>query len=86
MDGFENGPYSPESYDAAAITLLAMEAAKTTTGADVSKVMFDVTNAPGMKSCRVSWLRVWKSQRWRHQLRGCDCPRIDRCWRISRLP
>ena len=47
MDGFENGPYSPESYDAAAMVLLAMEAAKSTNGADVSSVMFDVANAPG---------------------------------------
>ena len=47
MDSFENGPYSPESYDAAAMVLLAMEAAKSTNGADVSKVMFDVANAPG---------------------------------------
>jgi len=47
MDGFDNGPYSPESYDAAAMVLLAMEAAKSTNGADISKVMFDVANAPG---------------------------------------
>ena len=28
--GFESGPYGPESYDAAALIMLAMEAAKST--------------------------------------------------------
>ena len=47
MDGFKNGPYSPESYDAAAMVLLAMQAAGTTDSQAVSAKMFEVANAPG---------------------------------------
>ena len=47
--GFEAGPYSDYSYDAAAMTLLAMQAA----GSKDSKVfkdhVFDIANAPGEK-------------------------------------
>ena len=47
--GFKNGPYSPESYDAAALTVLAMQAAKSTDSAKVKAKVFDVANAPGVK-------------------------------------
>ena len=47
--GFKNGPYSPESYDAAALTVLAMQAAKSTDSAKVKAKVFDVANAPGEK-------------------------------------
>lgn len=47
--GFEAGPYSPESYDAAALVLLAMQAAKSTDSAVVKTKMFEVANAPGEK-------------------------------------
>ena len=47
--GFKNGPYSPESYDAAALTILAMQAAKSTDSAKVKAKVFDVANAPGEK-------------------------------------
>ena len=47
--GFKNGPYSPESYDAAALTLLAMQAAKSTDSNKVKMKVRDVANAPGEK-------------------------------------
>ncbi len=47
--GFEAGPYSPESYDAAALTLLAMQAAKSTDSAKVKAKVMEVANAPGEK-------------------------------------
>jgi len=47
--GFKNGPYSPESYDAAALTLLAMQAAKSTDSEKVKMKVRDVANAPGFK-------------------------------------
>lgn len=47
--GFEAGPFGGESYDAAAITLLAMQAAGTTDSAKVKGKVFEVTNAPGVK-------------------------------------
>jgi branched-chain amino acid transport system substrate-binding protein len=47
--GFKNGPYSPESYDAAALTLLAMQAAKSTDSNKVKMKVRDVANAPGVK-------------------------------------
>jgi len=47
--GFEAGPFSAESYDAAALILLAMQAAGSTdSGAFKDKVM-EVANAPGEK-------------------------------------
>src|SRR6056300_1932622 len=46
-DGFDAGPYSPEAYDAAALTLLAMQAANSTDSNAVKAKIFDVANAPG---------------------------------------
>jgi len=48
-DGFEAGPYSPESYDAAALTLLAMQAANSKDSTVFKDKVFDVANAPGEK-------------------------------------
>ena len=48
-DGFESGPYSPEAYDAAALTLLAMQAANSKDSNAVKAKIFDVANAPGTK-------------------------------------
>ena len=48
-DGFEAGPYSPESYDAAALTLLAMQAANSKDSKVFMNKVFDVANAPGEK-------------------------------------
>jgi branched-chain amino acid transport system substrate-binding protein len=48
-DGFEAGPYSPEAYDAAALTLLAMQAANSKDSNAVKAKIFDVANAPGTK-------------------------------------
>lgn len=47
--GFEAGPYSGESYDAAALILLAMQAAKSTNSADFKAKIEMVANAPGEK-------------------------------------
>jgi len=47
--GFKDGPYSPESYDAAALTILAMQAAKSTDSSKFKNKVFDVANAPGEK-------------------------------------
>jgi branched-chain amino acid transport system substrate-binding protein len=47
--GFQSGPYSPEAYDAAALMLLAMQAAKSTDSNVVKTKVFDVANAPGEK-------------------------------------
>jgi branched-chain amino acid transport system substrate-binding protein len=41
--------YAPESYDAAALILLAMEAAKSTRSADLKGKVMEVANAPGEK-------------------------------------
>jgi ABC-type branched-chain amino acid transport systems, periplasmic component len=46
-DGFEAGPYSPEAYDAAALTLLAMQAANSKDSNAVKAKVFEVANAPG---------------------------------------
>ena len=46
-DGFNAGPYSPEAYDAAALTLLAMQAANSTDSNAVKAKIFNVANAPG---------------------------------------
>ena len=48
-DGFEAGPYSPEAYDAAALTLLAMQAANSKDSNAVKAKVFDVANTPGTK-------------------------------------
>lgn len=40
-------PYTPESYDAAALMLLAMQAAGSTKGADYAPKIMDIANAPG---------------------------------------
>ena len=42
-------PYSPESYDAAALFMLAMQAADSTDPADYGSKIMDVANAPGEK-------------------------------------
>lgn len=42
-------PYSPESYDAAALFMLAMQAAGSTNPADYGAKIMDVANAPGEK-------------------------------------
>jgi len=48
--GFDGtGPYSPESYDAAALFMLAMQAANSTAPADYAGKIMDVANAPGEK-------------------------------------
>ena len=45
--GFANGPFASESYDAAALIMLAMQAAGSTDSADYAKKVMDVANAPG---------------------------------------
>lgn len=47
--GFEAGPFSAESYDAAALILLAMQAAGSAESADLKGKVMDVANAPGEK-------------------------------------
>ena len=47
--GFESGPYGPESYDAAAPIILAMEAAKSTDSNVFKNNVMDIANAPGEK-------------------------------------
>ena len=47
--GFESGPYGPESYDAAALIMLAMEAAKSTDSNVFKNNVMDIANAPGEK-------------------------------------
>ena len=42
-----NSPYTPESYDAAALILLAMQAAGSAESADFAGKVMDVANAPG---------------------------------------
>jgi len=44
-----NSPYTPESYDAAALMILAMQAAKSTNPADYSKKIMEIANGPGEK-------------------------------------
>jgi branched-chain amino acid transport system substrate-binding protein len=44
-----SGPYRSESYDAAALIVLAMQAAKSTDRAAIQKAMMDVANGPGEK-------------------------------------
>ena len=45
--GFEAGPYAAESYDAAALIALAMQAAGATASAEFKGAVMDVANAPG---------------------------------------
>lgn len=47
--GFEAGPFSPESYDAAALIMLAMQAAGSSDSAKFKEKVMDVANAPGEK-------------------------------------
>lgn len=47
--GFKSAPYSPESYDAAALVVLAMQAANSTDSDAVKRKVFEVANAPGEK-------------------------------------
>ena len=48
--GFKgDGPFSPESYDAAALIMLAMQAASSTNSQDFKSKVMDVANAPGKK-------------------------------------
>jgi branched-chain amino acid transport system substrate-binding protein len=44
-----SSPYTPESYDATALMLLAMAAANSTTSADYAPKIMDLANAPGEK-------------------------------------
>ncbi|MFK7755168.1 MAG: ABC transporter substrate-binding protein [Sedimentitalea sp.] len=49
-DAFDaTSPYTPESYDAAALFMFAMQAANSTDPADYGKHILDVANAPGEK-------------------------------------
>ena len=49
-DAFDaTSPYTPESYDAAALFMLAMQAADSTDPAEYGKHIMDVANAPGEK-------------------------------------
>ena len=47
--GFESGPFSAESYDAAALILLAMQAAKSSDSGKLKEKVTMVANAPGDK-------------------------------------
>lgn len=44
-----NSPYTPESYDAAALIMLAMQAAGSSKSADFAPKIMDLANAPGEK-------------------------------------
>jgi len=48
-NGFAAGPFAPESYDAAALIALAMQAAKSTDSQVFKAHLMDVANAPGEK-------------------------------------
>ena len=45
--GFKNGPFASESYDAAALIMLSMAKAGSSSSADFKGVILDVANAPG---------------------------------------
>ncbi len=47
--GFKAGPFSQESYDAAALIILAMQSAKSTKSKDLKNHVMGVANAPGEK-------------------------------------
>jgi branched-chain amino acid transport system substrate-binding protein len=44
-----NSPYTPESYDAAALIMLAMQAAGSSKSVDFAPKIMDLANAPGEK-------------------------------------
>jgi len=49
-NGFDGtSPFAPESYDAAALIMLAMQAAGSSSSADYKSKIMDVANAPGVK-------------------------------------
>ena len=48
-NGFKAGPFSAESYDAAALIMLAMQAAGSSESGKLKDKVFDVANAPGEK-------------------------------------
>jgi len=49
-NGFDgSSPFAPESYDAAALIMLAMQAAGSSSSADYASKVMDVANAPGVK-------------------------------------
>ena len=48
-NGFDSGPYGPESYDAAALIMLAMEASKSTDSNIFKKSIMEIANEPGEK-------------------------------------
>ena len=48
-NGFVAGPFAPESYDAAALIILAMQSAKSTDSQTFKSHMMNVANAPGEK-------------------------------------
>ncbi len=49
-EGFDStSPFAPESYDAAALLMLAMQAANSTNPADYKGKIMEVANAPGIK-------------------------------------
>ena len=48
-NGFTAGPFAPESYDAAALIILAMQSAKSTDSQTFKSHMMNVANAPGEK-------------------------------------
>ncbi len=47
--GFKSGPYAPQSYDAAALMILAMQASGSTDSTVFKAKIMDVANAPGEK-------------------------------------
>ena len=47
--GFKPGPYAPQSYDAAALLIMAMQAAGSTESKTFKAKIMDVANAPGEK-------------------------------------
>ncbi len=55
--GFKVGPYSAESYDAAALTLLAMQASKSSEGSVFKNKIMEVANGPGEQILPGSWRR-----------------------------
>ena len=50
-NNFKAGPYTKESYDSAALIMLAMQAANSTNSNDFKSKVMDVANAPGEKIC-----------------------------------
>ncbi len=50
--GFKVGPYSAESYDAAALTLLAMQASKSSEGSVFKNKIMEVANGRANRSFR----------------------------------